>query len=293
MNNSSFPLEHMQSLSRNPVGADGKIATYILNNLHELNTLKLNSIADATDTSYATVCRFFRRMDLSGFKEFKFLINEEIKNSKNAPIETPDFNFSTDSSLTFTQINDKICAFYSNVIQKCGKMLRLSDIEKISKMFANASQIYFVGLGTSAVTAQYAYTKFFRLKLACSFDTDMIIAKMKAGLMTKKDILFAISSSGRTKSILEIARIARTTGTTIISLSDYTSSPLSNIANINLSTTVRESNKYIDEDFPLIQGQITIIDILYSCLYHHFASNATRTFQKTKEMVRGDKDHTT
>lgn len=139
-----------------------------------------------------------------------------------------------------------------------------------------------------SVTPIYGYTKFFRLNTSCFFSTDVIISKMKTSLMKQSDILFAISSTGRTKSILEIAKLAKEIGVKVISICDFSDSPLSNISDIAINTTIRESNKFIDTDFPLIQAQITIIDILYACAYikNHFASY---NFNKTNNSINSDK----
>lgn len=128
----------------------------------------------------------------------------------------------------------------------------------------------------------------FRLKLNCSFDTDIIISKMKASVMKKDDVLFVISSSGRTKPIVETAKIAKQNGASIITLCDFLQSPLSEISDINICTTIRNSNKYLDMDFPLIQGQITIIDILYSCIYNQ-SKISSMMVDKTTYAVENDK----
>ena len=112
---------------------------------------------------------------------------------------------------------------------------------------------------------------------------------MKASVMRKSDVLFVISSSGRTKSIIETAKIAKQNGVTVITLCDYLQSPLAEISDINICTTVRDSNKYLDMDFPLIQGQITIIDIIYSCMYNQKKVSAAVRVDKTANAVKEDK----
>ena len=149
----------------------------------------------------------------------------------------------------------------------------------------NTTHIHFIGLGTSAVTAHYAQIKFSRVKPSCTYDTDIILSKMRVTQLGQNGVLFAISSSGRTKSILEISEIARKNGVTVISICDYLGAPLANISKVCLCTTVRESSKYIDVDFPLIQGQLTIIDIIYAFLYHKNFSLSSETFQKTKNVL--------
>lgn len=266
-----------------------RIANYILLNIESVHSFTIEILAEKTNTSYATVCRFLKEIGVSGIKEFKRIILHEIQNHKKLELKLENYSVDNSAELSFGNISSKVCDFSASVVTNCFNSLKEELIEQIINYFNKAGFIYFVGLGTSAVTALYAYTKMFRLKLNCSFDTDIIISKMKASVMKKGDVLFVISSSGRTKPIVETAKIAKQNGASIITLCDFLQSPLSEISDINICTTIRNSNKYLDMDFPLIQGQITIIDILYSCIYNQSKISSSIMVDKTTYAVKNDK----
>lgn len=282
-------LVRLDSLRKNARGADRKLAEYILSHPETVAHLSVQELAERTETGYATVCRFFKKLGTGGFREFKRSISEELAQNKALTDTPPRFDNADDAIMPFDVIGKSICDFSASIVSNCHRFLKKDQIEEVVSCFKKANLIHFIGLGTSAVTAQYAHTKFFRLKPGCSFDTDIILSKMKASQLGAGNILFAISSSGRTKSILEIAKIARSNRATVISLCDFTDSPLANLSDISICTTVRESNKYIDTDFPLIQGQITLIDILYSCMCNRSATASAERFNKTKQAVDDDK----
>ncbi len=281
-------LVRLDSIRKNSGGADGRIADFILTNTQSLHRYTVQSLAEETGTSYATVCRFLKKLGVAGFREFKKLLAEELSDEGHA-LETLEFNIESDRNVPFDQISKRICDYSSGVVAGCHKVITQQTIERIVAVIKSAEHIQFIGLGTSAVAAQYAYTKFFRLCHNCSFDADIIVAKMKASQLKSKNVLFAISSSGRTQSILDIADLARENGATVVSICDFVNSPLANRSNISICTTVRESNKYIDMDFPLIQGQITIIDILYAYLYNRTPEFSSYNVQKTKNAIIHDK----
>ena len=281
-------LVRLDAMRKNGNGAEVKLASYILLHPEQLHALTIQELAEKTDTSYATVCRFFKKLGVGGFIEFKRIFQEEWKKSKLKDIVL-EFNIESESQISFDEICGRICDYSSGIINSFPRILKQETMEKIITLMKKAEQIHFIGLGTSAVTAQYAYTKFFRLKPSCSFEKDIILAKMKAVQMQSNDILFTISSSGRTKSVLEIARIAKENHATIISICDFANSPLTSLSDYSICTTVRESNKYIDADYPLIQGQITMIDILYAYMYNRSPEYSGQKFQKTKDAVIGDK----
>ena len=281
-------LVRLDSIRKTSSGADGKIADFILTNINTFHRYTVQELADTTGTSYASVCRFLKKLGVGGFKEFKKLLADELE-LEGDTLDTLEFNIESDRYVPFDQISKRICDYSSSVVAGCHKILNQDSIEKIVAIIKNAEHIQFIGLGASAVTAQYAYTKFFRLRHNCSFDTDIIVAKMKATMLQSKNVLFAISSSGRTQSILDIAELARASGATVISICDFLNSPLANRSDISICTTVRESNKYIDVDFPLIQGQITIIDIIYAYLYNRMPEVSSYKLKKTKEAIFRDK----
>lgn len=274
MGNNILFFVRLDTIRKKAKGADGRIADYILSHPDTLPSLTVQALAENTGTGYATVCRFFKKLGVSGFREFKQFFALEWKSR--APAEdVPQFGGGRQDS--FEAVRDKICNYTAGVIGSFDKILKPEEFDRAATVMRSAKQLHFIGLGVSAVTARYAYDKFFRMNGACSFDNDIILSRMKATQMDARCVLFAISSSGRTKSILEIARIAREKGATVISVCDFTAAPLTALSDISICTTVRESNKYIDTDFPLLQGQITIIDILYSYMYGKVsAANADR-----------------
>jgi len=112
---------------------------------------------------------------------------------------------------------------------------------------------------------------------------------MKVALLNKGDVLFVISSSGRTKEIVDCAQLAKNNHITVISLSDFAISALTKVSDINLFTTPRNTNMFLNIDMPLIIGQITLIDILYSCCFAQNSEMASELYGKTKASADSEK----
>lgn len=287
MSKNMFCMIRLEDIRKKSRRSDGKIADYILSNRRSVANMTLMELAENTKTGYATVCRFFKYLGASGFKEFKKIFSEEMENAdKSLDIDSVT---NIDTTLDFDALNKRICEYSSSIVLNCGRLISREDLEQVVTLIKNASHIQFVGVGTSAVTARYACTKFFRVKPSCSFDVDPVIAKMRTSQLDKNGLIFAISSSGRTKNIIETVRIARRKNISVVSVCDFVDSPLAHLSNVSLCTTVRDSNKYIDLDFPLIQGQITLIDILYACVYNKLSYSASKSIQITHDAVKGDK----
>ncbi|MDZ7724096.1 MAG: SIS domain-containing protein [candidate division KSB1 bacterium] len=123
----------------------------------------------------------------------------------------------------------------------------------------------------------------------CISENDPTVYKIKASLLTEQDVLFAISSSGRSADIVDAAQIARHGGATVISLCDFAVSPLTKSSNINLYTTPRDTTLFLNIDMPLIIGQISIIDILFSCCCRITGQHAFDMMHTTKKIADKEK----
>ena len=103
------------------------------------------------------------------------------------------------------------------------------------------------------------------------------------------DLLFAISSSGRSSDIVNCAITAQKNGVTVISLSDFAVSPLTKNSDINLFTTPRNASLFQNIDMPLVVSQITVIDALYSCCCAKFPPETAQIYQSTRLLQKEEK----
>lgn len=271
-----------QAKKSNPAAA--RLAAFLLANRSFCADSTLSALADAAGVSYATVCRFVRGTDCS-WKTFRTL----LRDIPALPVtDTPGDAVSDGISCDIAcDIIRRVCDMTVSMAENCRRAVDDAALERAADAILHANQLVIAGLGTSAVTAHYAYIKLFRLGLLCSWDTDMIVMRMKASLLRRGDVLFAVSSSGRTKAMLEIAELARLSGAAVISLCDYAGSPLSEVSDLAVSTTARQPQSASGEDLPLIQGQLTVIDMLYARL---FGLTGGQGFARTKDSVRSVKE---
>lgn len=289
--NNSFYIARLKKISETASTKDRKLADFILRNREKLDSLSLYSIAEKCDASYATVCRFLKKLGFSGIKECRSVLAFSGDNLTKSGDDGADIEFKAEipKSGSYTEIKERVCDFSASIVEGCKKFIDDNVIDRLAELIISAESIHFVGLGTSSVTARYGYTKFFRINPGCSFDEDIIISKMRASLLKKGCLLIAISSSGRTKSICDCAKAAKEAGATVISICDFINSPLVNLSDISICTTLRDSNKYLNLDFPLIHGQITLIDILYACVYNKAQRQSAEMFAQTANTVLPDK----
>ena len=112
------------------------------------------------------------------------------------------------------------------------------------------------------IEARAGYLKFIRVGLNATVATEVDIQLVAISNLSSNDVLIAISYSGRTKSILELVKYARTQGITVICITNYPLSPLAKNSNIILLTaSFAESimGEVISKRIP----ELCIIEYLY------------------------------
>ncbi|GHU64424.1 regulatory protein [Spirochaetia bacterium] len=268
-----------------------RVSEFILQNPQEVLSSTIMDLSEKTGASYASINRLINRIGLSGYKELKKLLYQDII-SQSVPESNPlDFL----DVLTFSQgaSTETICTNIYNqavkVLEESHSIISIEILEKAAQKILQASSFCIIGTGLSGICAKYAYSRFFRIGIPCYYEEDSTLYRMRTALLKKNDLLFAISSSGRSASILECAKQARDNSVEIISLTDYAVSPLSRIAGINLYTTPRNSSQFMNIDMPLVTGQIYLIDALYMVCCVKMGKKSSEIFMKTKISADSEK----
>lgn len=267
--------------------AERRLADFVLNNPEVTIDSTVEELERRSNSSYATIYRFCRKLGFGGFRDFKSSLISDLMRYKNVADILGRFHVEENS--TPEEICQIIYEFSSSTLEETVAVLDSSEVDEAAKRILNADHVYFIGAGTSGVSARYAYTKFFRIGISCSSESDATICKMQSSTLEKTEVLFAISSSGRTRSIVDAAQIAHDRGAVVVSLSDYAISPLAQIADIKLFTTPRNVGLFLDVEMPLIVGQVAIIDILFTICMLRKAQEATTLYQKTKTTADTEK----
>lgn len=253
-------ISRLEGMKKTAKKAEERLIDTVLENIDTIGSYTINSLADEAGVSYATVCRMLEKIGISGFKEFKKVLSGEIPKKEEKKKTKPEAE--RENSL----ICDGVFKSTEQLISFCRENLKGETLDKSVELLSSAGSVMLIGVGGSSISARYAYMCFLGLGKQCFFSTDMIMAKMKASLLNKGDVLVAISSSGKTKQVIEAAKVARKEGAAVISLCDDSDAPLVHVSDVSICTGEGKQRLSKEADVPLIQGQITAVNVLYSCV---------------------------
>lgn len=278
-----YCLNALMKMLEKSSASDRRIIQYIIDNPMMIPSLGIEALSVRTNTSYSTISRFCKKMGFDGFKDLKQQLLTDIEDDYGQYS-----NEYIDNYRDFQRIKREMNDLYFKILKDSQKNLQEDVFIKAAVAIIEASEVYIIGQGTSSVSARYAYLKFLPINRMCANDSDATVIKTKCSMLKKGSLLFAVSSSGRTKSIVEAASLAKKAGATVISLTDYYTSPLSNISDIKLCTTFRDCTQHMREDFPLVIGQLSLIDILQAVCMSEI-NDIQNIFKTIKEKVQTEK----
>lgn len=247
-------IEIIRNLRPDLRKSDRKVADVVLDDPRRILNATVGETAAMAEVSQPTVLRFATAIGCSGFPDFKIRLAQSLAFGTPA---THSVLLDTDSPDIVTE---KIFDYTMTSLDWARTRLDRESLNKAIDILTNAKSIVFFGFGASGIVARDAQQKFPLFGVPCAAELDSHQQVMVASMMKPGEVAFVISNTGTTRSIIEIARIARDNGATIICLTG-SDSPLTSYCDVSLIVeTLENTNMYT----PTISriAALVIIDIL-------------------------------
>jgi len=238
----------------------------------------VNEVAAAAGVSEATVMRFCRTLGFRGFQDFKIALARELV----SPLQRLHEEVAEgDDAATIAR---KVFQANINALQDTLEIINMKSLEEAARWILAARQVWIIGVGTSGPIVQDAGNKFFRLGLDVHCQTDAHLMMMQAALLTKEDVMLAISHSGSTRDPVETAKVAKAAGAKIICITNNSLSPLTRVSDLVLVTAARET-RFRQEAMAARLCQTSIIDSLYTIMALARPEQALENLAKIENVI--------
>ncbi|MCP5078181.1 MAG: MurR/RpiR family transcriptional regulator [Psychromonas sp.] len=234
--------------------SERKVAEVIIESPQVAIHSSIATLAKMADVSEPTVNRFCRRLDTKGFPDFKLHLAQSLANG------TPYVNRNVNEDDGPDAYTSKIFESTMACLDVAKNALDTNLINRAVDVLTQANKISFFGLGASSSVAHDALNKFFRFNIPVACFDDIVMQKMSCINSTEGDVIVLISHTGRTKALVEVARLARENDAFVIALTVH-NSPLADHSNLVLSMSVPEDT---DIYMPMASriAQLVLIDVL-------------------------------
>ncbi len=146
------------------------------------------------------------------FAEFKLRLAHSLA------LGRPATNSAIKGSDTLAAVTDKIFAYTLTSLDWARQHLDPEALARAVDLLAGARSISFLGFGASGVVAVDAQQKFPLFGVPCRAESDFHQQVMLASMMEPGDVVVLVSNTGRTRQLVEAARLARQSGAAVIGL---------------------------------------------------------------------------
>lgn len=258
--------------------SERKVAEAILKDPSAATRYSIAALARAANVSEPTVNRFCRSFSATGFPDFKIRLAQSIATG------TPYVGQNIEPDDTVAEFADKIMLSTIANLDKSRQSLDHKALASAIDYLIQAKQIHFFGMGGSASVALDAQHKFFRFNIPVTSYDDALMQRMVAAGAQVGDVIVMISYTGRTKESVDIARVARENGATVIGITNP-ESPLAEFCTVVVGVTTPEDTEvYMPMSSRIIH--LTVIDILATGVTLKRGSDFLGHLKKIKESLK-------
>src|SRR3569833_1270082 len=219
--------------------AEQRVAKLVLSDPRSFASMPVSELADRAHVSKPTVVRFCRSMGYDGLSDFKLKLAGTV--SEGVPFIHRSVDPDDKTADVLVKVIDNAVAAFLKYRNDASTFAIEKAAEALASTYQTGRRIEFYGAGNSGVVALDAQHKFFRLGVNTISYSDGRMQVMRATLLGPGDCLVVVSSSGRTRGLMDACDIARRNGATTIVI-PAAGSPLATAGHIPLAADPPEGS---------------------------------------------------
>lgn len=248
-------LQRLDAIAGSLRKSERKVAELVAKNPELFLHSTMAAVAEAAGVSEPTVMRFCAGLGFDGFQAFKIALAQALA------LGIPATHSAIDDDDTVAVLVTKIFDHTLTSLDRARRNLDTDAIERAVDTILGARQLLFIGFGASGIIATDAAQKFSLFGVPCMAPTDAHQQFIAASMSEPGTVLVAISNTGRTHSIIQVAEQARRNGAKIIAITGVGSGPLVNLSDVTVVVKTFEDTDTYTPTVSRLSG-LVVIDIL-------------------------------
>jgi len=235
--------------------SDRKVADVLLENPQRLMNATVAETAELAGVSQPTVIRFCSAIGCEGFQDLK------IRLAQSLALGTPATHSAITDEDTPEEVASKIFDYTLSSLDWARHALDMEQVNAAVDLIVEASHIVFFGFGASAIVAQDLQQKFPLFGIPCNATMDSHQQLMAAMMMRPGSVAVAISNTGGTQTIIELARLARDQGARVIAITGASQTTLVDYSDVVVNVETLDNTDLFTPTTSRIAA-LTVADIL-------------------------------
>lgn len=216
--------------------AEARVAKYLISHVDEVTSMSITVLAQRSATSEATVVRLCKKLHLRGYQELRLALAQDAGDPRLKAIHE-DVGLDDGPGTLL----GKVFAGAAKALNDTLDVVDERQLQRAISALQNAETISFFGIGASGSIAQDAYFRFMKLGLCCYALTESSSQLTRVATIGARDVVVAISHSGRSRDLVFAVEQARERGAFTIGITQFGQQPLVSACDVTLFTSSSET----------------------------------------------------
>ena len=241
------------------------IADYFLN--EKISDFSSKAVASTLYVSEASLSRFAKKIGFSGYREFVFSYNANLKENKR-----------------LDQLTEFSIHKYQDVLEKTYQIVDNNQMIRIAKLLDSKRRVFVYGVGSSALVAKEFCFRFIRLGLDVEALEDGNAIIINTSRVQPESLVIGVSISGHTKEVVDGMKVAHQRGaTTILITSVHDAMHDEFVDEVILLAHLKNvtASHIISPQFPAL----VIIDVIYTHYLNYNKSDKLALLKETLNQI--------
>lgn len=204
-----------------------KLADLVLEDPKRFIACSMEEIAQEASVSQGSVNNFSKKFSSGGFSALKLRVAACL--SEHRPMPEEQGKKESIHSVMEKKLETTLQAF-RNTLELNDEQVLKAAAERVMK----AKKIEIYGVYHSGIVARDFCFQLIRLGIPATYLSDTLMCAASASMLDEHGLVIAISSSGLTKELLEVAEITKANGAQLIAITTNRFSPLAKMADSTL-----------------------------------------------------------
>jgi RpiR family carbohydrate utilization transcriptional regulator len=228
-------LAHVRAMAPSLQASDARVAQAILDEPDAVVYRSVSEVAEAADTSTATVVRCAQKLGFRGFHDLKLaLARERATFAEAARAQTGD---AVDPRLAPLA---QVVAAGAQTLRDALALVDPQAFEAVAAALARSERVLVAGVGTSAPLAADAAYRLSAIGIAADAYADVHVQHFHARRLGPDDVCLAVSHTGSTRETLDVVGAARAAGASTAAITSFARSPLTELVDHTILAGTRE-----------------------------------------------------
>lgn len=258
---------------------EAKVARAIIDEGDRLIYRSASEVAALAGAALSTVVRTCQTLGFKGFQDLKLSLAREGR-----PASSEEIQGDVHPDDSPAAVLAKLKGSARDAVEHGIAHVSPDEFDAAVQAIADARRVLCLGVGTSAPLAQDAAYRFLWIGLDAEAPGDVHVQHVRASLLGPGDVALVVSHTGSTRETVTTARAASTGGATVIAVTSFPRSPLTETAGIKLVAATRETS-YRVEALASRLAHLVVLDALWVATALRRGDEALGTTRRINDVI--------